>query len=200
MTSACHILPVQAPPYLVVIDRRCDEVTSYRYLPPPIQRGRQLSCPACQSLVDCRRHHRAGRSELDHGWRHFGKPLRQFTRREGASSRSRWKWRSSAHCADRARMVPPRMVTGDKLTSHAGTALAFAVRGIRKARVRPSMAAKTAPNRKTLSWLTGPRAHRRSGSQRVAGVVPANAAGPEMVRHKTGSKGSSKTFLGSPAK
>ena len=35
MTSAGQILPVQAPPYFIVIDRALrDEGTSYRYLPP----------------------------------------------------------------------------------------------------------------------------------------------------------------------
>src|SRR5581483_11213833 len=35
MTSAGQILPVQAPPYFIVIDRALrDEGTSYHYLPP----------------------------------------------------------------------------------------------------------------------------------------------------------------------
>ena len=35
MTSAGQILPMQAPPYFIVIDRALrDEGTSYHYLPP----------------------------------------------------------------------------------------------------------------------------------------------------------------------
>jgi hypothetical protein len=61
-----------------------------------VQRGRQSSCPACQSLVDRCRRHRAGRPELDHGCAIPGNRRgNRRAARSGASSRSRWKRRRS---------------------------------------------------------------------------------------------------------
>ena len=110
MTSAGQILPVQTPPYFIVIDRALrDEGTSYHYLPPSDYSEADARLTQLAREAMRRPGYRSGSAPPGRPMHRFGKPRQRSTQRcKPKFLRSRWR---------RLRSMPLRRRAADRCSA-----------------------------------------------------------------------------------